>query len=782
MIYYAHTATRSDGTPDPDQRNWQALETHLRNVAQRAGEFAARFDGADWARQAGWWHDLGKYAAEFQDYLRAAGGANAHLEERPEIAAKVDHSTAGAQQAHCMLKPLGTLLAYLVAGHHAGLPNGDDATSSCLAERLRKSIHSFATAPGSIQQCATISPRPPGYAFTSGYALGFFLRMAFSALVDADWLDTEDFISPARAALRRAQPQPTIAELRDCLDTHLARFGSPSTPVQQARADVLAACRHAAHQPPGLFSLTVPTGGGKTLSSMAFALEHALRHELERVIYVLPFTSIIEQNAAVFRDVFRPLGEDVIVEHHSNLDYEAAPSTAIARLAAENWDARIIVTTSVQFFESLYAAKPGRCRKLHRLARSVIVLDEAQTLPVPLLRPCLRAIEELSAPNRYRSTVVLCTATQPAVERRPDFPSGLANVREIIADRSRLFSALRRVHITDLGRTPLPDADLAARLSAAAQVLCIVNTRRHAAELYARLPADPANRHLSANMCPAHRSDVLGNPRTPAAGTIRHALRHGLPCRVVTTQLIEAGVDVDFPVVYRSLAGLDSIAQAAGRCNREGRLKSPGETFVFTPEQATPRGFLRKTAESAAEVLPLHLDDPLSPEAVEAYFRLHYWRNEDQTDAGHILDCFPPLNSEGSLLGFRFRDCAESFQFIDSAYETVIVPYNDRGRDLIAQLRSAYDPAEQRRLSRLLQRHIVQVPSAVAMAWRGRGLVLLHERYLVLDDDTAYSPKLGLQLSTDRTTNPEQLIIKDSCPTESASTSAATTPASPVPK
>jgi CRISPR-associated endonuclease/helicase Cas3 len=587
--------------------------------------------------------------------------------------------------------------------------------------------------------------------------------MAFSALVDADWLDTERFMSPKTAANRRRQSRPPLTTLRACLDDHLAGFGPPDTPVRRARADVLASCRAASSQSPGLFSLTVPTGGGKTLSSLAFALDHAISHGMERIIYVLPFTSIIEQNAAVFRDVFSSLGDDVVVEHHSNLDSEAAHVTHASRLATENWDARVIVTTNVQFFESLHAARPRDCRKLHRLARSVIILDEAQTLPVTLLQPCLRALRELAGcgpdgRSNYGTSIVLCTATQPAVGWREDFRSGLRNVREITPDRVSLFNVLRRVRVTDLGRSPFSDTELAARLADHPQVLCIVNTRRHAAELYRSLPDDGTRRHLSALMCPAHRSAVLGDPRHPAPGSIRQALKNGIPCRVVTTQLIEAGVDVDFPVVYRALAGLDSIAQAAGRCNREGRLPAPGETFVFTPERPIPRGFLRKTADSAAEVLPLHAADPLSPAAIEAYFHLHYWRSGDQTDAKRILDCFPPLQSEASFLGLQFKDCAERFQFIESSYQPVLVPYGE-GRALIAELRATYEPAAQRHLARRLQRYVVQVPAPAALAHRGRGLVELHERYLVLDDDTAYSDELGLQLSTDQPMDPEQLIV-----------------------
>jgi CRISPR-associated endonuclease/helicase Cas3 len=264
-------------------------------------------------------------------------------------------------------------------------------------------------------------------------------------------------------------------------------------------------------------------------------------------------------------------------------------------------------------------------------------------------------------------------------------------------------------------------------------------------------------------MCPAHRSAVLGDPQEPLPGTIRHALRDNLPCRVVTTQLIEAGVDVDFPVVYRALAGLDSIAQAAGRCNREGRLPTLGDTFVFTPEQPIPKGFLRKSADSAAEILSLHTADPLCPAAIEAFFRLHYWKNEDQTDAKHILECFPLGSAKNwqpaDLFGCSFKDCAEKFRFIESAYQAVLVPYGDRGRNLIAELRTTYDPAGQRDLARRLQRFVVQIPEPVTRQHLGRGLSLLHDRYLILDDDRAYSADLGLQLVTDRLYDPEQLIV-----------------------
>lgn len=773
MKYYAHTAEDANGNPLPESSGkWQLLADHLREVARRAAEFAAPFGGAACARLAGIWHDLGKFSQAFQNYIGSAtdSDGDGELDGSAGRTRGPDHSTAGAQHAKRAHATVGPLISYLIAGHHSGLPNGKDSQSSCLEARLTKPIEPYIEAAHSEGFLATMPPfpTPPGWAFTSGYSMGFFLRMSFSSLVDADCLDTEAHMSPNRAACRQGQPLPPLSELKHRLDQHFAQFGPPTTPVNHARAGVLNACRAAATQSPGLFSLTVPTGGGKTLASLAFALDHALRHGMERVIYVMPFTSIIEQNAAVFRDVFASIGPDIVVEHHSNLDSDAAHHTPAARLATENWDARIVVTTNVQFFESLHAARPSSCRKLHRLSRSVIILDEAQTLPITLLKPCLKALEELGGHNKdgrskYGTSVVLCTATQPAIIKREDFPSGLAQVREIIPNRTILFETFSRVRVIDLSRTPIADTDLARLLARHPKVLCIVNTRHHARSLFELLPEDGTRFHLSALMCPEHRSETLGDPRSPRPGTIRYALRNNLPCRVVATQLIEAGVDVDFPVVYRSLAGLDSIAQAAGRCNREGKLNETGkmgETYVFSSEHGTPKGSLREAADTAAEILPLFAADPLGPNAIESYFRQHYWRRANRLDAKDVLGCFPSsLKRPEDVFGFRFKDCAERFKLIDSGYEPVIIPWGDRGRELVAKLRRSYSPVDQTQLVRRLQRYVVQIPPSMARAHLGRGLVMLHERFLVLDDDAAYDAQLGLHLDRDCIYDPEFTMV-----------------------
>ncbi|EIQ00065.1 CRISPR-associated helicase Cas3/CRISPR-associated endonuclease Cas3-HD [Opitutaceae bacterium TAV1] len=755
MPCYAHSLSSPDGQPlAVDQ--WELLWSgdpqrpgHLEAVASLAEQFAGKFGAAEWARLLGLWHDLGKFSAEFQAYLRSAGGAEAHLEERPAVASRVDHSTAGAQFAAEALGAAGLLLAYLIAGHHAGLPNGRDGTSpgGSLDGRLEKTIPDWRSATPECVLKEIIRNRLvlPDYSARSGASMAFFLRMLFSCLVDADFLCTEAFMNPEQAQVRPTQAQ-SMAGLDECLTRYMAeKFGVPVTPVHHARAGVLQACLDAATKRPGLFSLTVPTGGGKTLASLAFALRHAKAHGMERVIYVIPFTSIIEQNARVFREALAGCGVEVVLEHHSNLDPDAQHVTRTSRLASENWDMSVVVTTNVQFFESLHANGTSRCRKLHRMARSVIILDEAQTLPVTYLATCLHTLEQLA--TNYGSSVVLCTATQPFVVRRPEFPIGLPEPVEIIPEPTKLYTTLKRVEVKPVGK--LTDAELLDRLKAHRQVLCIVNTRRHAAELYAALPAKCGRIHLSAQMCPEHRSVVIDK--------IRSGLVVGEPCVVISTQLIEAGVDLDFPVAYRALAGLDSIAQAAGRCNREGRL-ARGVTYVFEPERRPPAGFLRQTAQTCAQILELH-DDLLSLDAVRHYFELHYWERQAETDARGILACWPKqVRTKDDLLSFEFKKAAEAFQFIESAQQAVIVPWGGKGKALCAELRKTFEPRAQRLLGRRLQRFIVQIPDPIFRRQLGTSVEMIHERFPLLVSELDYSEELGLQFHSETPYDSESLM------------------------
>ncbi len=715
-----------------------ALKSHLHDVAGLAGEAADRFDGAAWASTAGLWHDLGKYRPAFQNYIRSASG----YEPEAHVDGRVDHSTAGAIHAVRQWGVHGRVLAYLIAGHHAGLPDWEkleEGTGGSLKERLtRGELLDEALAagiPDDLLQVERPEFRVPGG--PRGFAL--WLRMLFSALVDADFLDTEAFMDGERAGQRG--DYPGLDALLDAFNGFMNRLTADAadTPVNRLRGEILDDCRRAAREAPGLFSLTVPTGGGKTLSGMAFALEHALAHGKRRVIHVIPYTSIIEQTAGIFRDIF---GEAVI-EHHSNLDPDR--ETARSRLAAENWDAPVVVTTSVQFFESLFAARPGRCRKLHNIADSVVVLDEAQLLPPGFLQPILDALNLLV--EHYGVSIVLSTATQPALEPRKDsfgktLLRGLDSVREIVPDPDRLYADLKRVevHLPQDFNTAEGWEEIAERIAAHESVLAIVNTRRHARELHALLPKGTI--HLSALMCGQHRSDVIAE--------IKRKLRQGEPVRVVSTQLVEAGVDLDFPVVFRALAGLDSIAQAAGRCNREGRL-ARGEVFVFVPPEPAPPGMMRRAAAKTVSVLAGDQEDPLSRDRFQRFFRLFY--DDTDLDEKNIADLLTPKGDGDDALRVQFRTAAMRFRIIDQQGGQVLVRYHRDEADktidiLLGRLRQE---GPSRWLMRKLQRYSVQVSE-----WHFRQL---REDYLIeeiwpgiwaqMEATPLYDQTLGLSLSLD---------------------------------
>lgn len=462
-------------------KNMEPYHGHLNKVAWWSASFASEMfaphsaesrSAHEWGYLAGLWHDLGKFAPEWQTYL--ASKADSHADE---ITGKVDHSTAGAQHA-AFNHVLGHILAYPIAGHHCGLLDAE-SNHSCQKARLRKTdIADWSSAPREILDHPF--PSPPAFLQRDAFSRGFFSRMLFSCLVDADFLATEAFMNPSQTSVRNKVPDSALEQIADLVSQRIESFGKPAAHdiVNLQRRQVAEDCRNMASELPGIFTLTVPTGGGKTLSSLLFAILHAIKHGQKRIIFVVPFTSIIEQNAEVIREILATLQTEVftpLIEHHSALSPDK--ETEQSRLAAENWDAPVIITTAVQFYESLYAAKTSRCRKLHNIANSVVILDEAQTLPVDFLHPCLRVLRELSA--NYHTTTVLCTATQPAIHHHAqDFPIGLENCREIIRDTNSLFSALKRVDLIFQGT--LPDADLACLLRKHSQVLCIVNRRRHA--------------------------------------------------------------------------------------------------------------------------------------------------------------------------------------------------------------------------------------------------------------------------------------------------------------
>lgn len=734
--YFAHSL------PGEDERRWQPLPAHLLNVGTAAGASASVFHAQALATVLGHLHDLGKYTLPFQELLRGSP-------------LRVDHSTHGARIAQQRLGLVGQLLAYGIAGHHAGLANGQgEGERTALADRLAADLPALDPA---WQQDITLPDRlemPAGFKPYSKdrqqakermpFQLAFLTRMLFSCLVDADFIDTERFYRQAKKEpdhRNSGPPAPSLEALRSQLDSHLGQFKADSE-VNRLRSDILRHVRQQAARDPGLFSLTVPTGGGKTLASLAFALDHAIAHGLRRVIFVIPFTSIVEQNAAVFRQALGPLGEAAVLEHHSAFvqadpprdDPERYQSLEKLKLAMENWDAPVVVTTAVQFFESLFAAKPSQCRKLHNIAGSVVVLDEAQTMPLKLLRPCVAAIDELA--RNYRSSVVLCTATQPALEA-PAFEGGLTGVRELADEPTQLFRQLERVRVRHIGT--LSDEALAQHMRSREQVLCIVNNRRHARAVYQAMADLPGARHLTTLMCAKHRSKVLAE--------VRQMLKEGLPCRLVSTSLIEAGVDVDFPTVLRAEAGLDSIAQAAGRCNREGRRSlNASDVLVFATENEdwAPPPELKQYAQAAREVLRQCEDDPLLPEAIERYFSLLYWqkgneRLDEPNLMGQLRDSRPD--------SLPMETLAAKFRMIDSVQMPVIVPYDDDAKKAVDALTYAQGCAG---LARKLQPYLVQLPRQGFDALYKAGAVIpvtpekWGDQFMVLAHEGLYDPHFGL--------------------------------------
>lgn len=715
-----------------DERH-KALRDHLNEVAQMASDFARPFGAEGWAALAGIAHDIGKYSKEFQDRILRGGR-------------RVDHSTAGALELSAIMLPH---LAFCIAGHHGGLPNGGDSVSiesDTLFARLKRGkrgdIPDYSayrteidlksrSKNAALPSVPTLLPSSNDKASRDSvkFSHQFFIRMLFSCLVDADYQCTERFMAGRRARLDFA----SIETLRDQLEARLAKFYPPKGSVNEQRCSVLDACLEAASWKPGVFSLTVPTGGGKTLASLRFALNHIAKNSetMRRVIYAIPYTSIIDQNARVFRDI---LGMENVLEHHTNFDFgdQGEPGETL-RLAAENWEAPVVVTTNVQLFESLFANKPSRCRKLHNIAGSVIVLDEAQMIPTEQLLPCTRALTELVL--GYRCSIVLCTATQPSLDKF--FRNYECLVREIIPDASSLFETLERVEYFNAGI--LSNEELARRLGDQQQALCVVNSRRQARELYGLLRERGDAFHLTTSMYPVHRERVLAEIRKRMDGDATR------PCRVIATSLVEAGVDLDFPVVYRALAGIDSVVQAAGRCNREGRM-SKGTVFIFQPEERyrIPRDIDQKRAISESLLSSERIG---SPTLTEAYFkRLHTFRcNElDAKDVLSMLSTYRDAKDRSinlCLPSIPFEDAARAFSVIDDATYTVVVACDANKEDV----RALEEGRATRSTLRRLARYSVGVYETDYKQLIETGaLDFVHGDVCVLMDRSLYSDEIGL--------------------------------------
>ena len=724
LIYYAHSAQDKLGNPLPYE-HWQTLQNHATNVGNLAAAFAQIFGADEIACYTGQLHDLGKYSLPFQKRLKGE-------------AKSVDHATAGAKIAvERWGNVIGKLMAFCIAGHHAGLANGNGEGDNrrTLKQRLALQFGEDIPTLNNLWQQEIKLPQnlsaPPlkADAHHPFFSYAFFTRMLYSCLVDADYLDTEAFYLKLENKASERGGYPDLNALQHNFNQFINDFRrriaqapdqteaeKRNAALNRLRSEILDYAVEQAAQPQGLFTLTVPTGGGKTFTSMAFALEHAKRHDMRRVIYVIPFTSIIEQNAAEFRKAFGELGEQAVLEHHSTFDDGKLQNEATKdklRLASENWNAPIVVTTAVQFFESLFADRSSRCRKLHNIAGSVIILDEAQMLPLNLLLPIMQAIKELA--QNYRCSVVMCTATQPAVQAENGFYRGFENVREIAPKPTALFDKLRRTTVQHIGTQT--DADLLAKLGERPQMLVIVNNRRHARSLYDQAKHLEGTFHLTTLMCAKHRSQKLDE--------IRGRLKNGEPCRVIATSLIEAGVDVDFPLVMRAEAGLDSVAQAAGRCNREGKRPSensfvwifaPEEQWKAPPELAAQATVMRLTADEFS-------DDLLSTQAVAAYFAELYQLKGSELDNKKILKMH---NDTGQSLDFPFQTIADKFRMIESHMQPLIIPFDDEAENLISSLHHADHIGG---LLRKLQPYTVQIPEkALAALYKAGRIEPINEK------------------------------------------------------
>ncbi len=714
--------------PGSSETKWEPLAHHLAGVGATAAEFAAAFGGEAAAEAMGRLHDIGKCSAAYQRYIRQDAAA----QRGP------DHSTAGAKEAEAAYRQIGRLLAFGIAGHHGGLMDGGRLT-----ERLGKAVEAYPqwqTQTGPLPEARLVQAAAlnmTSNAITPGFSLAFRARMLFSCLVDADFLETERFYALSRGEVEPARGGAVRQVHLDAIRTYMAKHRRGDSEVNRLRSAILDHANAKATLPPGLFTLTVPTGGGKTLTSLSFALEHALAHDLRRVVYVIPFTSIIEQTAAVFRDDVGLGG--AVLEHHASFDWDAKPPASeddsegegVAGLAklrrdAENWDAPIVVTTAVQFFESLFAARTSKTRKLHNLARSVIVLDEAQSIPVHLLRPCMAAIDELA--RNYGASVVLCTATQPALRiadnALPKKPDGsregldIPDARELAPDPAGLYGKLRRVAVA-WRREPVDDAAIAAHFAQTPQMLCIVNSRAHAHDLFMRLRTEGQDGavHLTTLMCARHRRTVLAD--------VRRRLVAKLPVRLIATSLIEAGVDVSFPEVWRAAAGLQSIAQAAGRCNRSGELGPLGEALgravVFEPADRKSPPAIEAFYGPAREVLRREGAKPggdvLGLDAIRDYYAALYWGHgyaaldRAVLPSGEPVTILRELNETARRLDFPFDRIARAFRLIDDAMDMLIVPWDDDARAALHALEHApFPPAG---VQRKLQQYVVPLPPRV---------------------------------------------------------------------
>ena len=703
MKYLAHR--------DQESEREQSLIDHLEKTAELAGQYAEAFGAYQWGYCAGLLHDIGKYSQEFQRRIRGS-------EEQ------VDHATAGAQLCH-EKKGYYSLLSYCIAGHHAGLADtgtrNDRSNMPTLYGRLKKQIPDYNAYKGEIQIPQLMElPFVIQNRKEAGFASAMFIRMLYSCLVDADFLNTETFMNKG---MTERDCGDSISVLYEKCMSGISGWlkNEDRNTINGRRTEILKHCLEMVSKERGMFRLTVPTGGGKTMASLAFALKHAAEHGMNRVIYVIPYTSIIEQTAGIFAE---KLGQKNVLEHHSNVDYTVSDELKSMQLAAENWDKPVVVTTNVQFFESMFSNRSSKCRKLHNVADSVIVFDEAQMLPTDYLKPCIAVMEQLI--RHYRSSVVLCTATQPALQNLFSEDIGF---RELCPGVDDQFAFFKRSKIRDLGR--ISGDSLVERLKNEYSALCIFNTKKTAQNMYQELRGEGVY-HLSTAMYPVHRKRVLAE--------IRKRLDDKKRCIVLSTSLVEAGVDLDFQTVYRQLAGVDSVIQAAGRCNREGkRSLDESNTYIF---QLQEREFMPGQRQQMQVTEGLLIDEKALDdlETIQKYFEELFYLRRESLDKKKILEMFQ--------FQFEFAHAAKEFKLIENNTVTILIPIEERGREIAEQLRLGM---VNQALMREAGQYCVNVYAKKAGDLCGEGIIspisAELEDFYVLTSEEQYGEDTGLNLN-----------------------------------
>lgn len=702
------------GHKNPKDDSEQLLKDHLFGVSRLAENFASEFGEMTIGKIVGLYHDIGKYSKEFQKYIRS------------EHKMRVDHSTAGAYELYKIKNQVNRISAFCIAGHHGGLMNIGRSTipdETTFFGRINKNIPNYDAYKQEIEipPANGISNLLSVIVKNDSFAFMFYTRMVFSCLVDADFLDTETFMLGGKNNRGGFSEVALLKKVlgdyieKNFLNEKKVRYNDP---INQRRRTILNECINNGDQfTENLLSLTVPTGGGKTISSMAFALHNAVKNGRKRIIYVIPYMSIIEQTAKIFADIF---GSENVIEHHSGAEYEDTEKENIKRLATENWDAPIIVTTNIQFFESLFSNRTSKCRKLHNIANSVIILDEAQMIPTEFLKPCVATINELT--KHYNCTAVLCTATQPSLEKLFEGQK----MKEICSNVEENYNFFRRAEIKVLEEKITAD-ELVEQLKENRQVMCIVNKKKTARKIFENLKDEKNIFYLSTNLCPVHRTQILTQ--------IKKCLEENQDCRVVSTSLVETGVDLDFPCVYRETAGLDSIIQAAGRCNREGKCQATESlTYVFklAYEKILSRQNLRVSATNL--VCEKYFTEIDSPAAIKFYFDYLHKLAGNNLDKKEILETL--------CKQWKFKDIAEKFKLIEEDTKAVLIPYDETAREIAQKFLSG---EVSRALLRKAGKYIVNVYGETFKEMlAAQKITIIDESLALLSDVNLYDKNTGL--------------------------------------